>query len=149
MSSCHGVLRANRGGASLVASFALILIHEPARAQITPDQAAQIQSAIGNRIEALTILGGDFGLAGGTFRSTGTFRFGETTDSTLDVTKLGGSGDIGSPQPLGGLNVGWQGRLQGNMGFLDSKNKLNSELLGGDISELKVTGVEFGGGVRF
>jgi hypothetical protein len=120
-----------------------------ATAQITPDQASQIQSAIGNRIEALTILGGDFGLAGGTFRSTGRFQYGETTDENLGTTKLGGAGDVGDPQPLGGANVGWQPRVQGNLGFLDSTNRIHSTLLEGDINEFKIYGMEIGGGARF
>ena len=61
--------------------------------QITPGQASQLRDAIGDRIEALTILGGDYGIAAATFRSTGKFSFGETTDATLTVTKLGGSCD--------------------------------------------------------
>jgi len=67
---------------------------------MTPSQASQIRDAIGDRIEALTILGGDSGTAAATFRSTGRFSFGETTDATLGITKFGGSGDIGDPQPI-------------------------------------------------
>lgn len=87
-----------------------------AQCQITPAQATQLRDAIGDRIEALTILGGDYGIAAADFRSTGKFSFGESTDATLAVTKLGGSGDFGDVQPLGGLLVGWQSRLQGNLG---------------------------------
>ena len=65
------------------------------------------------------------------------------------VTKLGGDGDVGDPPPLGGLDVGWQPRLQGNMGYLDSSNHLRSPLLEGDTSELKTFAIEFGGGARF
>ena len=120
-----------------------------ARCQITPEEASQIRTAIGDRIEALTILGGDYGLAGASFRSTGKFTFGESADATVTVTKLGGAGDIGDPQPLGSLPVGWQPHLQGNMGWLDGTQHLHSGLVEGDITEIKTYGIEFGGGARF
>jgi hypothetical protein len=133
-----------------VASSALcLLLPGLASSQITPDQAAQIQNAIGDRVEALTILGGDFGLAGGTFRTRGTFQTGQTSDTTLTVSKLGGSGDIGDIKPIGGIDVGWQARVQGNLGFLDSKNLLHTSQLEGDMSELKIRAIEFGVGARF
>jgi hypothetical protein len=116
--------------------------------QITPDQASQVRTAIGDRIEALTILGGDYGLAGASFRSTGRFSFSENTDATLDVTKLGGAGEIGDPQPIGSTGIGWQPRLQGNMGYIDATNHLQSPLLAGDSSKLTGYGIEFGGGAR-
>jgi hypothetical protein len=125
------------------------LLPSPARCQITPSQASQIRDAIGDRIEALTILGGDYGIAGATFRSTGRFSFGETTDATLGITKFGGSGDVGDPQPIGSLPVGWQPRLQGNMGWLNATQHLHGSLLEGDSTNVKVYGIEFGGGARF
>jgi hypothetical protein len=117
--------------------------------QITPSAASQLRDAIGDRIEALTILGGDYGIAGANFRSTGKFSFGETSDATLAVTKLGGAGDIGDARPLGGLSVGWQPRVQGNMGWLDGRQHLHSDLLEGDLTEIRAYGIEFGGGARF
>ena len=119
------------------------------RCQITPEQASQLRNAIGDRVEALTILGGDYGIAAANFRSTGKFTFGESGDATLTVTKLGGSGDIGDPQPLGSLPIGWQPRIQGNMGWLDGTQHLHSDLVEGDITQLKTYGIEFGGGARF
>ena len=116
--------------------------------QITPEQASQLRNAIGNRVEALTILGGDYGIAAADFRSTGKFSFGESADATVTVTKLGGAGDIGDPQPLGSLPIGWQPRLQGNMGWLDGTQHLHSDLVAGDITEIKTYGIEFGGGAR-
>jgi hypothetical protein len=120
-----------------------------ALSQITPDEASQIRNAIGNRIEALTIFGGDYGIAAATFRSTGKFSFAQNTDATLAVSKFGGSGDIGDPQPLGGLSVGWQPRLQGNMGWLNATDHIDSGTLAGDSTEVKAYGIEFGGGARF
>jgi hypothetical protein len=119
-------------------------------AQITPEQTTQIRSTTGARVEALTILGGDFGLSDGTFKSSGDglFRPG-STDTRLDVTKLGGAGDIGDPQPLGDLGIGWQPRLQGNMGYLESTNRFLEPLLIGDVSKFRDLAIQFGGGARF
>jgi hypothetical protein len=118
------------------------------RAQITPDQANEIRNAIGNRVEALAILAGDYGITGGDFRTTGKFQGGESIDAEMLVTKLGGAGDFGMPRPVGNLGVGWQGRLQGNMGYIEATNHLHSPLLEGDVNTFKEYAVEFGGGAR-
>jgi hypothetical protein len=129
----------------------LLAVLQPlaARAQITPDQANAIHNAIGNRVEALAILAGDYGITGGDFRSTGKFQGNESIDAEMIVTKLGGAGDFGAPRPVGGLGVGWQGRLQGNMGYVEAINHLHSPLLEGDVNTFKQYGLEFGGGARF
>jgi hypothetical protein len=41
-----------------------------ARSQITPAEIGQIRSLVSDRIEALTIFGGDYLMGGGTFHST-------------------------------------------------------------------------------
>lgn len=128
--------------------FLLALYPHSVRGQITPDQETQIRSAIGDRVEALTILGGDYGLTGGAFRSTGTFQH-SSSDVSLVASKLGGAGDIGAPQQLGNLDIGWQPRLQGNMGYIEATNHINSPLLEGDASQFRTVGLEFGGGARF
>jgi hypothetical protein len=134
----------------LAAATALIApLPHPALCQITPSQTTQIREAISSRIEALTILGGDYGLSGGTFRTTGRFQDGASSDSELVVTKLGGGGEIGDPKPLGDSGVGWQPRLQGNIGYIKSTNTLHEPLLDNDINKFQTKGVEFGGGARF
>jgi hypothetical protein len=138
-----------RRTALITAVLAGVLVPVGARCQITPEQASQIRNAVGNRVEALTILGGDYGIAGANFRSSGKFSFGESADATIAVTKLGGSGEIGDPEPLGSLPVGWQPRVQGNMGYLDGTQRLHSSLLEGDVTQIKTYGIEFGGGARF
>lgn len=140
-----------RGFAAVVAWMALGLGPDVARAQIGAEQTQQLRNSIGNRIEALTILGGDFGLSDGSLKSTGSgmFRPNEYTDTHLDVTKLGGAGDIGDPRPLGDLGIGWQPRLQGNMGYLESTNHIHGDLLDGDISTFRDFAIQFGGGARF
>jgi len=134
--------------AGLVAAVLVGLLPIGAPCQITPAQASQLRNAIGDRVEALTILGGDWGIAAANFRSTGKFTFGESADAGLTVTKLGGAGDIGDPQPLGNLPIGWQPHVQGNMGWLDGTQHLHSDLVEGDSTRIKTYGIEFGGGVR-
>lgn len=125
------------------------LIPGLAQSQFTPAEVSQLRSLIGSRIDALTILGGDYGLAGGSFRNTGRLQVVGNTDSTLHVTKLGGYGEVGDPQPLGDSGIGWQPRLQGNMGYIESTNYLHSPMFEGDINKHETFAIEFGGGARF
>jgi hypothetical protein len=74
---------------------------------------------------------------------------GERADERLSGTKFGGAGDIGDPKPLGDSRIGWQGRLQGDMGQLDWTDDLRSPLLNGDTSKFTAKANEFGGGARF
>ena len=140
---------ASTGRPGLAALLLLGAIPLGARAQIAPSQATLIENAIGARVQALTILGGDFGLSDGTFRSNGALRPGPGADMNTRVTKLGGDGDVGDPRPLGDLNIGWQPRLQGNIGYLDSSTHQRNTLLAGDTTELRTFAIEFGGGARF
>jgi hypothetical protein len=120
------------------------------RSQISPQQSNQLQTMLGARIEALTILGGDFGLSDGHYSSAAPSGFpGGPSSTDLSVTKLGGAGELGDPQQLGELGVGWQPRLQGNMGYLESTNYLHGSLLHGDVSKFRDFAIEFGGGARF
>lgn len=131
-----------------VAGAALCIAPPPSAAQISPLEQSQIRASIANRIEALTILGGDFGFNDGNFTSNGVILPGQRADTRMSITKIGGAGDIGDPQPLGDWPVGWQPHLQGSMGYLDSRNTLHSALLEGDRTELEAEAIEFGGGVR-
>jgi hypothetical protein len=118
--------------------------------QIAPNVAAQVRAGIEDRIEALTLLGGDYGLSDGTFRSRGQMEpVASSAEVKYDEAKFGGSGDVGDPQPLGDLGISWQPRLQGNMGYLDSKYEYGSGLLAGDTSKVTTSAIEFGGGARF
>lgn len=149
LNGCPFSAHSCRHVAAAISVLLLGLLPALAQAQFTPDQVSQLQSLISSRIEALTILGGDYGLAGGSFRSTGRLHVVGDTDSTLGVTKLGGAGDVGDPQPLGELGVGWQPRVQGNMGYIESTSHLHSPMFEGDINKFKTFGIEFGGGARF
>jgi hypothetical protein len=104
-----------------------------------------MRDGIGNRVEALTILGGDFGLAGGSYRFGGT----DDSNSDIDVTKFGGAGDVGDPKPLGTSGIKWQPRLQGSMGYVDAKARPNSGVLAGGTNEFRTFAIQFGAGARF
>lgn len=116
---------------------------------MAPDQVKETRAAIADRIEALTILGGDFGFSGAGLALSGQAFPGQRADERLSGTKFGGAGDIGDPKPLGDWGIGWQGRLQGDMGHLEWKDDLRSPLLNGDRSKFSASAIEFGGGARF
>jgi hypothetical protein len=138
----------HRGAAAAWVLIALVPC--AAECQITPHQAKEIRAGIENRVEALTILGGDFGLSDGTYDSRARLRPGQASANVESrVTKAGGDGDIGDPRPLGDLNIGWQPRLQGNFGYLESTNLPLGGLLASDSSEYTTYAIEFGGGARF
>jgi len=149
LNGCPFSAHSCRHVAAAISVLLLGLLPALAQAQFTPAQVSQLQSLIGSRIEALTILGGDYGLAGGSFRSTGRLQVVGNAGSTSRVTKLGGAGDVGAPQPLGELGVGWQPRVQGNMGYIESTSHFHSTMFEGDINKFKTFGIEFGGGARF
>jgi hypothetical protein len=70
-----------------IVSLAMSLLPGTGRCQISPNQANQIRTGIENRIEALTILGGDFGFADGSFKSRGKLQPGQaSTQVQSDVT---------------------------------------------------------------
>jgi hypothetical protein len=122
-----------------------LLLPLSAQCQITPSQAELLKNGISDRIEALTILGGDYLLGGGHYHSTGN----GPSDLNVDVSKFGGSGEFSDLRQLGDLDIGWRPRLQGNLGTVDFKNEFTVPLLHGDLSETKSLGVQFGGGARF
>ena len=134
--------------AAMIACALLGLGPGTGRTQITPQEASQLKAALGNRVEALTILGGDFGLSDGRYKSTlGEEPLAGRPNSELSVTKIGGSGDVGDPEPLGNSGIGWQPRIQGNMGWLQSTNYLHGPLQS-DVSKFRDFAIQFGGGAR-
>ncbi len=132
----------------LAALLLLSALPTTTQAQVSPAQVAATRNVIGARVEAMTILGGDFGLSDGKIHSTGSLG-GMASDVDTSVTKIGGDGDVGDPMPLGDLDIGWQPRIQGNMGYLESSDHLQTPSLRGDTSELRTSAIEFGGGARF
>jgi Solitary outer membrane autotransporter beta-barrel domain len=129
----------------LTCGFAAGLMTLPVRAALTPAQINDFRNTIGNRIETETILGGDYGVGGGAYNSGSG---GNNVD--LNISKFGGWGDVGTPQQLGNLDIGWQPQVQGSMGYLTAKKtyKSSSELHG-DQNENKTFAIQFGGGARF
>ncbi|HMD55730.1 MAG TPA: hypothetical protein VKJ65_14380, partial [Phycisphaerae bacterium] len=116
----------------------------PVQAQLTPTEINDLRNTIGNRIETMTILGGDYGVGGGSYSSSA-----KGDNANINTTKFGGSGEVGAPQPLGDLDIGWQPRVQGSMGYLTANNKFQSGLLDDDTSKYKTFAIQFGGGARF
>ncbi len=137
--------RSSRHAKPAIGLVLAVLLPVAGRCQITPGQANQLREGINDRIEALTVLGGDYVLGGGSFRSTGN----GPSDLTADVSKFGGSGEFSDLRQLGDLNIAWRPRLQGNMGTVDWKNEFKVPLLDGDVSNTKAFGIQFGGGARF
>jgi len=114
-------------------------------AQLPSNVLNAYRNTIGDRVESVTILGGDFGVSGGAYNKVND----DTKKVTMNVSKFGGYGEIGDPQPVGDLGIGWQPILQGNMGYLTAKNNFQSGPLNGDTSEYKTFAIQFGGGARF
>jgi Solitary outer membrane autotransporter beta-barrel domain len=129
--------------------IAMGLLPFSGQAQLTPAEIAAFKSGIGNRIEALTILGGDYGLASASYSPDGNNNGVNNKKTDLNISKFGGSGDIYPIHPLGETGIGWQPRLQGSMGTGDFKNHFTTGDLKNDTSEYKTFAIEFGGGARF
>src|SRR5277367_3793764 len=86
--------------ANVTAGFvAWLLTVVPAWAQLN-----DFKNTVGSRVEAATILGGDYGLSGGDFTSVNN----NSGNVDVSISKFGGMGDIGAPQQLGTLGIGWQ-----------------------------------------
>jgi hypothetical protein len=140
---CRFAFQASRAG--IAAGFALWLVTLPAGAQLTPAQQSFFSTTIGNRVAAATILGGDYGIGGGAYKTTGD----NNKNADINVSKFGGWGDIYPIRQLGDLDIGWQPQLQGSMGYLTAKNSFVNPINGGDTSENKTFAIQFGGGARF
>ena len=114
-----------------------------AQPAVPPQAIEQFEHVIGNRVEAVTILGGDYGAAGGIY----TFRGGTLAD--VSITKLGGGGDIATGRPLGCSGWKWSPVLQGNLGRISAENEFATGYLKGNRMSYDVLAVQAGGGVRF
>ena len=108
---------------------------------LPPDALEQFQHVVGNRIEAVTILGGDYAAAGGIY----TFRSGSLAD--LAITKLGGGGAVASPMPLGFWGLQWAPVLQGNLGMVEAVNTFPTGFLAGNTMTYDTLAAAGGGGV--
>jgi hypothetical protein len=132
-------------GLSVVPFAVLGLLPVVGHCQFTPQQIDQLRKGIGDRIEALTVLGGDYVLGGGNFSSNGA----QPSNYTATVSKFGGSGEFSDLRQLGDTGIAWRPRLQGNMGTVTWKNDFTVPTLAGDSSKTDAFGIQFGGGARF
>jgi hypothetical protein len=133
-----------RNASFAVGLLSLLLTAVSLRAQLTPAELSELRNMTGNRIEAATILGGDFGVSGASFTGN--------NGSTVDLQKFGGSGVVGDPRPLWNLPIGWQPQVQGSMGYLTGhnffKNTTSTNLIGTE-NKIHDFSIQFGGGACF
>jgi hypothetical protein len=110
---------------------------------VPPEAIAQFETTIGSRVEAVTILGGDYAAAGGIYA----FRGGHLAD--LNIAKLGGGGVVAPSRPLGGSGIKWAPVLQGNLGQTTAENEFQTGYLQGNRTRYDLIAVQLGGGARF
>jgi hypothetical protein len=67
----------------------------------------------------------------------------------MDISKRGGAGDVGEPQKLGDLDIAWQPRLQGSMGYVDATSDIRAGPLQGGANRFRTFAIQFGAGARF
>ena len=132
--------RGTGDGLVLLACMTIQLAGQPA---VPPAAVAQFNQTIGNRVEAVTILGGDHSAAGGIY----TFRGGTLAD--VKLSKVGGEGAIAASKPLGLGEVRWAPVLLGNLGFISAVNEFAGGYLQGNEMEYEMFAAQLGGGVRF
>ncbi len=146
MKNTHSLLsRLGLATAPAVGLAFILLAPLQVRSQEVEQLKNQFNNVVGSRVEAMTILGGDYGISGGTFSS---FR-GPNGTTQVSLDKFGGYGDIGDPEPIGNTGISWQPRLQGEMGYLEAKKVYTGGDLSGDVNKYQTFAIQFGGGGRF
>jgi hypothetical protein len=103
----------------------------------------QIQQTVGDRIEALTILGGDHGIGGGVYSFRG------NAEADVSVTKIGAGGIVGPRRPLGIWEMHWAPVMEGNIGWASTVNDLSGGPLAGNELDFNTFAFQLGGGGRF
>ena len=117
-----------------------VVMAQPA---LPPDALQQFQTAVGNRVEAVNILAGDYAAAGGIY----TFRGGTLAD--VSVTKVGGGGRVAALGPLGLGDLQWAPVLIGNVGLVSAENTFQTGFLAGNRMTYDTFAVEAGFGAVF
>jgi hypothetical protein len=112
-------------------------------AQTLPPVSPERLSLAADRIEAVTILGGAHGVGGGAYK------LGGDNPANLNVTKLGGAGDLTAPRPLGLGNLKWNPTGAFNLGWISADMPLRQPPLKDNTIRANTLGIEFGGGARF
>ena len=123
--------------------FGLALATTALHAQTLPPVSPERLWSEGDRIEALTILGGDNGATSGVYSLRG------FTRADLHVDKFGGGGDIGDPKPIGDSGIRWNPVISGNMGYVSVTAPVEEPTLVGNTVDVSTFGLQFGGGARF
>lgn len=109
---------------------------------LPPAAVDQFNDTVGARVEAVTILGGDYGAAGGFY----SFRGGTLAD--VSIAKLGGGGNIGPTQPIGLGDMAWAPVLLGNLGHISAVNTFGSGYLQHNEMKYDTLAAQLGGGAR-
>jgi hypothetical protein len=111
-------------------------------AQTLPPLSPDRLSLVGDRIEAITILGGDYGASGGAYK------FGANV-ADISLTRLGGGGDLSDPRPLGSGKLKWNPVANINLGWISAEKTIQQAPLAGNTIQGDVFGFAMGGGARF
>jgi hypothetical protein len=90
----------------------------------------------------MTVLGGDFGAAGGAYAFRG------NSKADMSIAKLGGGGIVAEPMLLGVGDLKWSPIVQGNIGSAKTENRFKTGYLQGNINTYSLLAIEFGGGAR-
>ena len=118
----------------------LRLNHRHGTIGTAPRGRGPVQSNHRGRVEAVTILGGDYGAAGGLY----TFRGGTLAD--VSVAKVGGGGNVASPRSVGWGDMAWAPVLLGNLGHLSAVNTFQRGYLQGNETKYDTLAAQLGGG---
>lgn len=110
---------------------------------LTREDLSQLRRTVADRVETMVLLGGDSGVSGGAYS------FRTETNIDLDLTKIGGSGSLMAPRPIGGSGVAWSPVLLGNLGFLEADNTIQHGTIAGNLSRTNTRAIELGSGARF
>jgi hypothetical protein len=129
--------------AALVAAAGFPAPTATAQSVLPPDALQAYQEVVGNRVEAISILGGDYAAAGGVY----TFRGGSLAE--LSISKIGGGGEVASLRPLGLGGLQWSPVIQGNLGMVSAQNEFKSGYLAGNKMSYDTFALEGGGGAAF
>jgi hypothetical protein len=112
-----------------------------AQPTLPPEALHRFEQAIGNRVEAVSILGGDYAAAGGIY----TFRGGSLAD--LSISKIGGGGEVASPKPMGLGALRWAPVLQGNVGMVSALNTFQTGYAAGNQMKYDTFAAAAGAGI--
>jgi hypothetical protein len=110
--------------------------------EVPAEALRQLDQLVGSRIESFAILGTQTGASGGLYK-------GEVNDTTGDVFKVSGRGDVTPKFPLGDSGVKWNLLVEGGFGRVLFDNRFEVQPLAGNRSEIETWSVALGAGVRF